>query len=245
MIDPDRVQKYSQNLHIRRLAGMLLVTIVMGAVAWKIFDWATPDQDNPFKPLDLQAPIGRATGLKLDMFEQRLESCFVALQGAGVEYTRIDKAGKDRACNLVNGLTLDRSLTPYSQTLSMTCPLAAALHVWERHVVIPAAHKYLKQDVTRIETFGSYSCRKVNGAKEGRWSNHAKGDAVDISGFRMEDGNIVSVEKHFFDKGPKGRFLREVRDKGCDLFSATLSPDYNAQHADHFHFDMGIWTTCS
>lgn len=244
MLDPGRVRRYSRNRHIRTLAGMLLVTIVLAAIAYKIFEWATPPQDNPFKPLDLQAPIGRATGLKLDMLEQRKEACFVALSGAGVEYTRIDKAGKDRACNLINGLTLDRSLTPYSQTLSMTCPLAAALHVWERHVVIPAAHKYLKQDVTRIETFGSYSCRRVNGAKEGRWSNHAKGDAVDISGFRLKDGSVVSVEEDFHAKTAEGRFLREIRDKGCKLFSATLSPDYNAQHADHFHFDMGVWTTC-
>src|SRR5262249_28345582 len=157
---------------------------------------------------------------------QRPEACFVALSGAGVEYTRIDKAGKERACNLVNGLTLDRSLTPYSAPLSMSCPLAAALHVWERSVVIPAAHRILKSEVNRIEPFGSYSCRHVKGGREDRWSEHATGDAVDISGFRLADGRMITVKKDFDAKTPEGRFLREVRDKGCKLFSATLSPDY-------------------
>ncbi|MDP1909506.1 MAG: extensin family protein, partial [Hyphomicrobium sp.] len=30
----------------------------------------------------------------------------------------------------------------------------------------------------------------------------------------------------------------DVRDGACRLFSTTLSPDYNAAHADHLHFDQ-------
>ena len=33
-------------------------------------------------------------------------------------------------------------------------------------------------------------------------------------------------------------FLREVRDGACPLFATVLSPEYNAAHADHFHFDQ-------
>jgi hypothetical protein len=39
-------------------------------------------------------------------------------------------------------------------------------------------------------------------------------------------------------------FLHVVREGLCDWFKATLSPDYNADHADHFHIDMGAWPTC-
>lgn len=240
-----RIRRYSANAHIRRLAGMLAVTIATGWLGWLAFDTLTPARDNPFKPLDLTERPGRATGIKLDMYAQRPEACFVALNAAGVEYTRVERAGEDRACNLINGLTLDRSLTPYSGTLSMTCPLTAALHIWERHTVLPAAERILGSPVTRIETFGSYACRRVNSARSGRWSNHADGNAVDIAGFRLEDGRLVSVKSDYGDATPEGRFLREVRDGACDLFSATLGPEYNALHADHFHFDMGVWTTCS
>lgn len=224
---------------------MAAVTAALGWLGVTAFDLLVPARDNPFKPLDLTERVGRATGFKLDRYAQRPEACFAALSAASVAYTRVDRVGASPACSLKDALTLDRSLTPYSATLTMTCPMAAALHVWERHVVIPAAERFLKSSVVRIETFGAYSCRRVNGARAGAWSNHATGDAVDISGFRLADGRLVTVKAHFGDATPEGRFLREVRDEGCDLFSATLSPDYNAQHADHFHFDMGVWTTCS
>ena len=38
--------------------------------------------------------------------------------------------------------------------------------------------------------------------------------------------------------GPKAAFLRDVRDGACGLFATVLSPDYNAAHADHLHFDQ-------
>ena len=40
-----------------------------------------------------------------------------------------------------------------------------------------------------------------------------------------------------------------VRDGACDLFATVLSPDYNAAHADHLHFDQAMrgamgWRGC-
>ncbi len=40
-------------------------------------------------------------------------------------------------------------------------------------------------------------------------------------------------------KDAKGDFLREVRQRACDLFDVTLGPDYNAAHKNHFHLDVG------
>jgi hypothetical protein len=39
-------------------------------------------------------------------------------------------------------------------------------------------------------------------------------------------------------------FLRAVRDGACQWFDAVLGPDYNAAHADHFHFDRGGGRIC-
>ncbi len=50
--------------------------------------------------------------------------------------------------------------------------------------------------------------------------------------------------RDYRDPGLKGDFLREVKTGGCQLFGTTLSPDYNAAHADHFHLDMGRWRIC-
>ena len=127
----------------------------------------------------------------------------------------------------------------------MTCRLAASLNVWERFVVIPAAERHFGQQVARIETLGSFSCRRVNNADKGAWSEHASGDAIDISGFRLADGTHVMVKEDFGRNTSKGAFLKEVRDKACGLFSTTLSPDYNKLHADHLHLDMGFFPICS
>jgi hypothetical protein len=231
-----------------RFLRLLFVLATLGSaawLAWQAFDRWLPPQHNPFKPLDLTLEPGWATGTKLDALANDLPACFAALDRAGVEYTQINRENDQPECALTDALTLDQSLTPYSSTLSMSCPLAASLHMWERHVVIPAAKSILGERIERIETYGSWSCRRVNSAATGRWSQHASGDAVDISGVTLEGGRRIMVLDTFNAETPEGEFLRTIRDGACGFFSVTLSPDYNALHADHLHFDMGLFTICS
>jgi len=75
-------------------------------------------------------------------------------------------------------------------------------------------------------------------------SNHATASALDVVGFRLKGGGQVSVLRDYRDPGPKGAFLREVKTGSCRLFGTTLTPDYNAAHADHYHLDMGMWSIC-
>ena len=98
--------------------------------------------------------------------------------------------------------------------------------------------------VERIETFGTFSCRRINGAASGRWSEHATANAIDIWGFRLSDGRTVNVKADWRERGAEGQFLEDVFSGGCDVFRVALGPDYNAAHADHFHFDMGPGLAC-
>jgi hypothetical protein len=232
-------------LRLLRLIFTLAVLVSAGWLAWYAVDRWLPPQHNPFKPLDLTLEPGWATGTKLDALAQDLPACFAALDRAGVAYTRIDRENDQPECALTDALTLDQSLTPYSSTLSMSCPLAASLYMWERHIVIPAAEEILDTGVERIETYGSWSCRRVNSAATGRWSEHASGDAVDIAGVTLDGGRRIMVLDAFTTDTPEGEFLRTIRDGACGIFSVTLSPDYNALHADHLHLDMGLFTICS
>jgi len=78
------------------------------------------------------------------------------------------------------------------------------------------------------------------------WSEHATADAVDIAAFRLADGTRITLVGDWDDRGSKARFLRDVRDGACGLFSTVLSPDYNAAHRDHFHLDQAerMWRAC-
>jgi hypothetical protein len=239
------MQWYHRSIHVRRLFYKAIITVALSILGWQAFNFLTPPQHNPFKPLDLTIQPGIVTGFKLDSLGSNKPACFALLDQAGVKYTRTDRPSDNPESGIVDGLTLDQSLTTYSGTVTVSCRLAATLHMWERHVVLPAAQELFGQGVKRIETMGSYQCRRVNNAKEGRWSEHARGDALDVGGFILDDDTRISVEDDFRSPTAKGEFLRRVRAKACGLFSTTLGPDYNALHENHLHLDMGPYTICS
>ena len=125
----------------------------------------------------------------------------------------------------------------------MQCPLAVRYVIWDRQVLRPAAREVMGSEPARVDNFGTYSCRRVYGSSDtnDRPSEHARANALDVSGFRLEDGRSVSVLNDWSGSGPRGeegsRFLRTVREGACRLFSNALDPDYNAAHADHLHLD--------
>lgn len=203
---------------------------------------ALPARHNPFAPIDLTARPGIATTAQLSRLKGNREACFTALDTAGVQYTPLEDTPHGKKCGLFDALTLNRTLTPYSATLQMTCAETAAVYMWERHVVRPAAVEIFGSPVARIETYGSFSCRNIAGTR--RLSQHAFGNAIDVSGFRLEDGRVIDVKAHWGKRGKEGRFLKRVHGGACELFSVTLGPEYNAAHADHFHMDMGPGGIC-
>ena len=76
------------------------------------------------------------------------------------------------------------------------------------------------------------------GRDDGPWSEHATGNAIDIAGFELKDGRVISILQDWDGEEARARFLRVARDEACDLFGTVLSPDYNAAHRDHFHLDQ-------
>ena len=75
-------------------------------------------------------------------------------------------------------------------------------------------------------------------------SEHATANAFDISGLRLANGKLISVLASWNTGDKDSEFLHEIRNGFCDYFNLTLSPDYNADHADHFHVDMGWVRGC-
>jgi hypothetical protein len=131
-------------------------------------------------------------------------------------------------------------------SVAPTCAVGAGLLLWQRDVVQPMAMRHLGRSVERIEHFGSYSCRNIRGGSSP--SEHSTGNAIDISAFILSDGRRVTLLDHWDAPDGRSAFLRAVRDGGCTYFATVLSPDYNAAHRDHFHFDQaqraGGWAVC-
>ncbi len=224
-------------------AGLLLYGMLRGR-----------PQDLPWTPLDLGQPVGAFTGRKLAILTDDFAECRALLGAAGVRYTALapldgagERCGYADAVRFAAGGSRRIGFTP--ARLGVSCPVAAALAMWEWNVLQPAAQKHFGAQVASIEHLGSYSCRRMYGRSRGDWSEHATADAIDIAGFRLSNGTRVRVLGDWEGEGPKAAFLREVRDGGCKLFSTVLSPDYNAAHRDHLHLDQAErgeagWRAC-
>lgn len=237
----------------RRLWRLTIVALLLFAMicAYLVWTRAHP-QDSPFTPLDLTQPIGMFTGRKIASLSDDTGQCHTLLFRAGVRYRALPPGGSnqcayDNAVRFQEGGARRIDYRPHQP--GMSCPVAAALAVWEREVVQPAANRILGARVTAIDHFGSFSCRRLYGRATGEWSEHATANAIDLSAFVLADGRRVSVRRDWPVKGaPPGRFLRRVRTGACGSFGTVLSPDYNAAHFDHFHLDqeargMG-WGVC-
>ncbi|MGB6229167.1 MAG: extensin family protein, partial [Litorimonas sp.] len=127
---------------------------------------------------------------------------------------------------------------------NMQCPLSVATFLWLREVDDLARERF-GQPLASVHHMGSYSCRRQRGNGSGRWSEHAFANAWDIAAFELADGRLIQLLRDWNGEDADARaFLRDARDQACRVFNVTLSPDYNAAHRDHFHVDMGPYSSC-
>lgn len=201
-------------------------------------------EDLPWEPLSLDAPIGMATTSKLSELRDDRGLCIATLSVSMLEFAPVVAEPAEPECSLADAVDVARSQVPYGGPVRVSCAVAAALYMWEREVLAPAAAEHLGAEVTRIDHAGTYSCRRLYGRSEGGFSQHATANAIDVTGFRFSNGKRISVEADWNGATPEAAFLRAVRDGSCDLFRGVLGPDYNAAHADHFHLDMGPYKIC-
>lgn len=178
-------------------------------------------------------------GRDSDLFRsESARQCLSTLKAANVRFTPLPNQTHSGGCRTIDTVKLMSFSTEATNLGAMTCPLAANFTAWAKHAVAPAAISYLGSEVVRIETMGTYNCRNVNGGRSGRLSEHAFGNAVDVSAFILKNGRRVSVLSGWDGKADERAFLRRLHESACKRFGTVLGPEYNAAHANHFHFDM-------
>ena len=166
-----------------------------------------------------------------------LRQCLAALTANNVEYRRLPDRNFSNGCRAIGTVQLVQLGTPTRNLGAMTCPLAYRYARWTREVVQPSARRHFGQQVSLVETFGTYNCRTISGA--GRLSEHGKANAIDIAAFNLADGRRITVLAGWNGNSRERRFLRDLHRGACERFEIVLGPDANAAHRNHFHFDMG------
>ena len=232
-------------LRLAGLAAGLFDFALFGLGCFAYVDAYAPPQDLPWKPLSVEQPLGLATTGKLDRLISRPGACLAFLDEQPVAFMRARDQDDGGFCVVRDAVLLGAQELELSPARPMMgCSLGAAFAIWTRQVVQPAAREILGQPATQIDHYGTYACRRIYGRSEGRVSQHAAALAIDVSRVRLADGRRISVLSDWNDPGPKGRFLRRIRDQGCRLFRVALSPDYNVAHRNHLHFDMSPYRLC-
>lgn len=171
---------------------------------------------------------------------------------------RIDYTAGPTAAGIVDPVTAKMPINgvPYKAvgaanprtTLFGDCRLIKSL--------VLAAPSFRERDITQVTDYGVYNYRCIGGGTPPNCPNgisqHAYAMAIDLAGFTTGDGAYASVNDDWVIdpdaeetcEAPtvegKDRFLHELicELKANDVWKIVLTPNYNADHRNHFHVDL-------
>ncbi len=223
--------------------------------------WQVPDAHNPWSPLVIDATPNWLTRYKLDRLAARPQVCMAVLSGADMQMTAVPDGEPAPGCGFRAAVRISGTRLRTDPPFVLSCRAAVSFAMWERHVLVPEAGRLLGSAPVRLEHYGSYACRNVYGRSEGRRSQHATADALDVAGVVLEDGRRITVARHWQARMPlrrdagdgsspdpeptrEAQFLHAVHHGACRFFSGVLGPEYNAAHADHLHLERGSSRIC-
>jgi hypothetical protein len=228
----------------RLIVAWIAALLTVGALAAWLLHAKLPDEWNPWAPLRFEEPPNFLTRYKLSRASADDQLCRATLEQASWVYAPVENETTAPGCGYRNAVRVERMRAAVSEPFAVSCREALSLALWELHVLQPAAVEHFGAPVTKLEHFGSYSCRGVYGRPNARKSHHATADALDVAGFVIGDKHRVRILAAWPAVGPESRFVREVRDGACRFFDTVLGPEYNAAHRDHLHLDRGPVRLC-
>ncbi len=164
----------------------------------------------------------------------------IDIQGeeAGYVAGRVSGCGVEQAVRIraVSGVSL-------SPRAIMDCRTAKTLNSWVTRTAKPTL-RGIGGGLVRLQVAAHYACRSRNNEPGARISEHGKGRAIDISGFVLKNGSVISVE-HGWTAGETTQVMRKLHRGACGPFGTVLGPDADIHHRDHFHFDTARYRSGS
>jgi hypothetical protein len=231
-----------------RVLGWLFTTAALAAVtAFALISLGlvtVPPAYNPWRALDVREEPNFLTRYKLTRLERSRDECAAVLRRGGLAYTPIPDQATGEGCGFDNAVRVLRGASDFNDSFAASCPLAVAWTQFDTHVLQVSAQRRFGQNVARVIHAGSYACRNVNHRLGGRRSEHATANAIDVSAFVLGDGTRITVAQDWRNGSPKAAFLSDAHAGACRFFDVVLGPDFNEQHRDHFHLDMGRFRAC-
>jgi hypothetical protein len=164
------------------------------------------------------------------------KACINELRKLGVAFSVEEPVSDPAGCAIANPVLVN-DLGPtfrMAPQALLDCPMALAAARFMRDVAAPEARGDLGADLVAVNHASAYVCRPRHGGEKP--SEHAFGNALDIAGFGLSDGRQIDVKAGATETEQK--FLDAIRKAACGPFKTVLGPGSDADHAQHFHFDL-------
>lgn len=164
--------------------------------------------------------------------------CRKRLKRLGVSFRDIPTIRDSASCGIdfpVEVTSLGRTIK-LAPAATLNCAMAEAAARWAQGDLAPAARTRYLSGIAEVRQMSSYSCRRIRGS--GNFSQHSKGNALDIGSIKLKNGRVIDVSRPGLFAFRERSFLRRVRGEACDRFGTVLGPGYDRDHADHFHLDL-------
>jgi hypothetical protein len=228
----------------------LLYSGALGVVLALLLAWFFTDHSRL-----RQAAMEIANQWQRDYADADQDDCLTRLALMNVDYRQPKPLRGPESCGIDKAVSLTRvGAATLDNAPPLSCKMALALAHLEAEVIQPLARQYMGSEVRRIMHFGTYNCRGIRGTRVGLLSQHSYANALDISGFKLANGQTVSVLFDWpsaepgstaqGDKRARGEFLHALGKQSCDQFSVVMGPNSNKAHRDHFHLDQGVFSSC-
>lgn len=186
------------------------------------------------KPPMTDRPAGETT----DGLPAGEAACRARLGALGVAFAEHEPIDEPSGCRAPHPLAVSRlpggvELRPAAV---LTCAMAEATALFVRDHAAPLAHREFGADLSAIDQVSSYVCRPRNGTR--RLSEHAFANALDWGALHLDDGTVIDVAVYPHPQTRPARLIAALRRAACGPFKTVLGPGSDADHADHFHFDL-------
>ena len=136
-----------------------------------------------------------------------------------------------RSPYLVRAITISGREVVLSAPTITTCGMAGQFAEWAARFDAYTDVMF-KSELATILTGTGFNCRPRNNQAGADMSEHGFANALDITGFILEDGTRVSLPEDWQDDDMEADAMRYAHDAACGLFTTVLGPEANALHAD-------------
>jgi hypothetical protein len=172
------------------------------------------------------------------------DGCLGQLRAIGSEFTVAADNVDSGLCHVYNPVHLtsikaQKDVVKLPEAPLLNCKFALQFSKWVRESGAPILSAQMNSPLDKLATGPGFECRGRNGDASAKISEHGYGNAVDITTFRMRNGQVVTVADAQNTAAASYSILRGLRASACGYFTTVLGPGSNEAHKTHFHFDLG------